>query len=464
MSTNLSISDQIGTSVVNYSGLVNMNLFSSDVQTVIDNKFFQVLYNFEERFVTTTINNVEKKYKTKSFYIYGLLHTITGLTDQLQDVNGEFIIENVSTEDNSKLYLCFLLQSIRPTDSPTNDPKNGLLSQFFNNLVTDGAGTIIYKGNTSVNKNIQIGPYNDDTISQQTKCITYFDSANNATVVIYTNPVTYNTIQNNSINFKRYLSGLDKTTKLFNVQPKSSSDKIDNRSTGSSSNSSSTDSNSNFNIDNDNIYIDCNPTGESEESIKTYKLPINSNLMNDIQKSSVSTLISNFAMFSILLIVCYVGIPQLYNAAVCKKNMDDKDEYNSRIFIFVYFAIVIFTLFIQVSVNHDMNELLAGFFFMFLAVLTYILVLDNGTSDGEFDIKSFVVFIFGILNHLFNPRQSSTIYLILFFIFMVLISSLLMKDSDGNIFASTDKGKIAISWISILVIPTISGLITWTTM
>ena len=310
-----------------------------------------------------------------------------------------------------------------------------------------------------MNKNIKISPYYDETIPSQTNCITYFDTTKNATVVIYTNPITYNTVTNTTT-FKSYLDGLTTTTKLFNVQPNLSSDKINNKSTSSTG---STGSNSKSNIENDNIYIDCNPTGESEESIKTYKLPINSNLMNDIQKSSVSTLINNFAMFSILLIICYVGIPQLYSAAVCEKNMGDEDQYYSRIFIFVYFAVVIFALFVQGSVNQDMNELLAGFFFMFLAVLTYILVLDNGNNDIVFNIKDFVVFIFGILNHLFNPTKT-TIYIIGFFLAMVLISSFFMKDNDGNVFISSNKGQIAICWISILVIPTVSGLITWTTM
>jgi hypothetical protein len=462
MSTNLLISDQIGTSVVDYSGLVNMALFSSDVQSQITDRFFNVSYNFSPCSVTTNINDIQSVYNTTSFYIYGLLHNITGLTDKLQNVNGEFVIENVSQLDGSKLYLCFLLQSVSATDNPTNDPKNGLLSQFFNNLVTDSNRIFIEKGSSSINKNIQISPYNDQTIPSQTNCITYFDTTKNATVVIYTNPITYNTITNPS-DFKAYLSGLTTTTKLFKTQPNSSSDKINNSSNGSNGSNGSTSSTSKTNVENDNIYIDCNPTGESEESIKTYKLPINSNLMNDIQKSSVSTLINNFAMFSILLILCYVGIPQLYSAAVCEKNMSDEDQYYSRIFIFVYFAIVIFALFVQGSVNQDMNQLLAGFFFMFLAVLTYILVLDNGTSDIIFNIKDFVVFIFGILNHLFNPRKI-TIYIIGFFLAMVLISSFFMKDNDGNVFISSNKGQIAICWISILVLPTVSGLITWTTM
>jgi len=331
MSTNLLISDQIGTSVVDYSGLVNMALFSSDVQSVKDDKFFNVSYNFSPCSVTTNINDIQSVYNTTSFYIYGLLHNITGLTDKLQNVNGEFVIENVSQLDGSKLYLCFLLQSVTATDNPTNDAKNGLLSHFFNSLVTDSNGTFIEKGNTSVNKNIKISPYYDETIPSQTNCITYFDTTKNATVVIYTNPITYNTVTNTT-NFKSYLDGLTTTTKLFNVQPNLSSDKINNKSTSSTG---STGSNSKSNIENDNIYIDCNPTGESEESIKTYNLPINSNLMNDIQKSSVSTLINNFAMFSILLIICYIGIPQLYSAAVCEKNMGDEDQYYSRIFIFV---------------------------------------------------------------------------------------------------------------------------------
>jgi len=454
MSTKLTSNDSISSTFVDYSGLVNMVLFTSDVQSQIGNNYFQISYNFTPCSVTTIINGEQSIYNTTNFYIYGLLHKINGVTD---GANGEFIIENVSQLDGTKLYLCFLLKK---DSNPTNDPKNGLLSQIFNTLIFDG-NNYFFKNNDS-KKSINISPGYDQTIPTQNSCITYNDNKNNATVIIYTDPITYN-----ANDFDTYLSKSTTTTTLFNTNPNSSTDKITKNNIGMGGTNDNSNNNSNVTTgtgDNNDIYIDCSKTGESKDTIKTYNIPINSNFMNDIQSSSITLLVTNFAIFGILLFVCYIGIPKLYNAAVCDK-LSDEDQYYARTFISLYFIFVILGLFIQGATTGNMFEILIGFLFVFLAVLTYILVLDIGTIENNFDIQKLVFFIVQVFIYLFDPRQP-TFWLIGFFVMFLCLTLYVNKDSNGNSIISSSSGEVkyiqTLAWWSIAIfIPTISGIITW---
>jgi hypothetical protein len=68
--------------------------------------------------------------------------------------------------------------------------------------------------------------------------------------------------------------------------------------------------------DDDEIYIDCSPTGASEEEINTYNVPINSKLMSEKQQSDFMSTTINFAFFSILSLVGYFIIPMFYKKVV----------------------------------------------------------------------------------------------------------------------------------------------------
>ena len=459
--TTLNSTNSISSTFVDYSGLVNMVLFTTDVQSQSNDNFFKVSYNYSPCSVTTIIDGDQSIYNTTNFYIYGLLHTISGVTD---GATGEFIIENISQLDGTKLYLCFLLKPI--SNKPTNDPKNGLLSQFLNNLITDGNNNYIFKNSNSTNKSINISPNYDQTIPNQTNCITYNDTTNNATIIIYTNPITYIT----GGDFDSYLQKLTKnkipqTTTLFITNPTSQTDIITTNNIGMGGSSDGSSDNTNVITgtgDNNDIYIDCSKTGESEDTIKTYNIPINSDLMSDIQSSSLTKLITNFATFGILLLVCYIGIPKLYNAAVCDK-LSDENQYYARIFISLYFIFVILGLFIQGATTNNMFEILIGFFFVFLAILTYILVLDIGTNSNDFEIQKLAIFIVEVFIYLFNPKNP-TFWLIGFFVMFLCLTLYVKTDSDGNNMLFTNNGKTIASWLGIIFIPTISGLITWIAM
>jgi len=181
--------------------------------------------------------------------------------------------------------------------------------------------------------------------------------------------------------------------------------------------------------------------------------------MNDIQNSSVSKLINNFVMFGFLLLVSYIGIPKLYDIAVCEK-MDDNEQYYARIFILFYFVVVIFSLFVDGSKDGDMNELLAGFFFVFLAIITYVLVLDVDTNtEKTFEISIFIYFVIQVISYAIFNLKNLAINIILFIILIITVS--LVKDKNGNKFITTKQGIKTTCWITLLAIPTFSGLINW---
>ena len=185
--------------------------------------------------------------------------------------------------------------------------------------------------------------------------------------------------------------------------------------------------------------------------------------MNDIQNSSLSKLINNFAMFGVLLLVSYIGIPKLYNITVCDK-MNDEDQYYARMFILFYFIVVIFSLFVDGSTNSDMTEMLVGFFFIFWAILTYVLILDIGSStENEFDITTFFKFVIDVLKYTFLNYYRLSFMLIFFIILIITVCLVKVTDDKGKkqMYIESKKGLRTFLWILLLVIPTIIGLTSW---
>lgn len=463
--------DIINADIVNYSGLVNMNFYTSDItHTKSSDGYFGISYDKNNSpNSSSSISYENQLFYVKNVYFTNLIHNnIQGITDpisnanQIDKIQGEFIIE--AFDDKSKyLCLCFLLKSTISNTGSTDDSTTGLFTNFFNTIITTN-GSINTKNSSKASYTATIS--DNRSIPQQTDgCISYKvarkekdnDTNINTTIIVFLNPITYN---NSHPVFKNlspnsYLDGLKKF-KMYASYPLNKADK--NNTKQNLANGVESTNKSGMALEND-IYIDCNPTGEGEENIKTYKLPINSDLMGDIQNSSLSKLINNFAMFGVLLLVSYVGIPKLYNMAVCDK-MNDEDQYYARIFILFYFIIVIFALFVDGSADGDMTELLVGFFFIFLAILTYVLVLDVGSNnDQDFNISTFIIFFVEVLSYvLFKPKNLAII--ILFFV-ILMITVCLVKDNDGNTFITTKTGKKTTAWLSLLVIPTFAGLITW---
>jgi len=68
----------------------------------------------------------------------------------------------------------------------------------------------------------------------------------------------------------------------------------------------------------DDIYIDCNPTGASQQELDTYEIPINSRMTKDLSELRLKEMIINFFMFLVLVVICYFVVPVAYKLTVIR--------------------------------------------------------------------------------------------------------------------------------------------------
>lgn len=69
----------------------------------------------------------------------------------------------------------------------------------------------------------------------------------------------------------------------------------------------------------DQIYIDCNPTGESNDTIATYNVPINSEYTNESGKINFQNSSTNMVIISVFVIIAYFFVPYMYKLLVINK-------------------------------------------------------------------------------------------------------------------------------------------------
>jgi hypothetical protein len=205
-----------------------------------------------------------------------LIHNnITDNTDKNSNIIGELVIELKSTSGD-KSYVCFLLEKPPPYGSPPSSDVDKLLSLTTSNgpLTTD----------------IVI---NSSITSQQT-AIVYNNAGSN--IFIFTNTITIN---NDSV---KIINGYDTTISLFSANAPTDYVIIPNKNISMAQD--------------EQIYIDCNPTGESSETINTYNIPVRSDASNEKQEMDYMKTSVNFALFSVLLIVSYFIVPSFYKFMV----------------------------------------------------------------------------------------------------------------------------------------------------
>lgn len=76
----------------------------------------------------------------------------------------------------------------------------------------------------------------------------------------------------------------------------------------------------------DQIYIDCNPTGESPETIAAYNIPINSEYANTQKQSNFERQAVYTGFFSFILILTYFFVPHYYKTYIIESLVNWYDE------------------------------------------------------------------------------------------------------------------------------------------
>jgi len=231
-----------------------------------------------------TSEGVTKSYDSKNLYIYGLLHNnIIGISDKNPNIIGELVIEMKSTTDTA--YLCFLLEKPPPYGAPPSSDVDKILA--LNKKDSDIVVEVVLNNN----------------ITTQENAIVYKN--NNSNVFIFTDTIILNEESAKQVYGSSGVGGYDIKSDLFLINSGTDFMVVPYK---------------NVTIkQEEQIYIDCNPAGESNETINTYNLPINSELMNEKQEMDYMKTSVNFAMFSLMVVVCYFLVPSFYKFMVIDK-------------------------------------------------------------------------------------------------------------------------------------------------
>lgn len=322
--------------------------------------------NFE---YTTAVSSIVEMYKVKNIYFFGLIHdNIVGVTtgvDADKNIIGELIIEHISTTGQKLLYTCHLLKKYNPGQT-----------QIGSDIDT----IIDLKDSDALNASIVLNSY----IPRANKYIVYNDiNNNNNLVMVSTSPILV--VDNTSTFVSRY----DSTTTLFNKNAPTKYSIIDG-----------------INITmrkEEDIYIDCQPTGVSDEDVSTYNIPLLSETSNQKQQLDFMKSTVNFVIFIFILIIASFGVPILYKGIVINKvieffgqSKEVGDVYKLPgyrriktidIFIFAFFAILILSIFGYGKENGDYNSFMVCLFLSIFYILSSVLISVKKQDDSYMTLK-----------------------------------------------------------------------------
>jgi len=339
-------------------------------------------------FIMSNTNN----YKATKIYITKLIHNvIPGLTEEsnaLEEngkpvVIGELIVEHEPLSSGSqKLYSCFFLKE--DTSGAVNNI-DALIS--MSNDTEQGTSNELHIG-----RNL---PQNND--NTRSSAVSY--NSNNNKVVINFLPASINT---ESVNIVKDLT-YDMSDHFLGTAEALTKDKTgitDNyivHGMTSVVNSTSVDPTSSSNNmpsmgPNSDYYLDCNPAGESKETIATYNIPINSEYTKGATMTQASQTIMNFIIFGVIIVAAYAIVPQVYFLIVFENFI--KKTYNGKptdtatadgVRLFDWSILVILASFLIMvlfsSEDYGVMGLIYGIFFTGLSCIS---VINSKMSDGNF--------------------------------------------------------------------------------
>jgi len=220
-----------------------------------------VTYSIDNNFYYTS-DGATSEFNFSKIHIGKVYHdNIVNVTENNSKIIGEVVLEH-----SPKCYVCFFLET-------SSSSKKNVLEAM---LAREAA-------NYEINMN--------DIIPKQDKCVQYKDGSKN--VFVFTTPI--------------YMT--PDLTEIFSDISNLFSKKYNDKYIVIPGN--------NLNQrDDDQIYIDCSPTGASEEELNTYNVPINSKMLNEKQQTDLMLMTTNFAFFAVLSVVGYFIVPLFYKKAV----------------------------------------------------------------------------------------------------------------------------------------------------
>lgn len=387
-------------------------------------------------------------FAAQHIYLFGLIHdNIADITDNNSTIVGELVIEHrPKTAVNQKVYTCYLLEE---SDNEPNDMDN--LISFINS-------------DDNKTKNIDFNLNN--IIKNQPRCIHYESGFNHVFVFL-------KTINVNSISAKFFKEKLSVNTDLFDksastkismiefnkrqkekkVTIETSENKVESF-IGNLFGNTTREGNTNM----EDVYIDCQPVNESEETDTAIATVVGSEDGKKKQTLDFYKTVNHFFLFILIAVVCRLSVPFIYKVAIIKNIVmwrDDENEYKEyirRADYLILFIIGVFMLhYLRIGMSEE-DKSVFTLFFMILGALSvfgysiiqlkkrdleYMTVIKDDTTttieysdeDKKFDIDliSMVKFPFILLGFALKISFAA-LWIVLLMVYSIFVNLLKVED------------------------------------
>ena len=305
-----------------------------------------------------TLDGANNVYNHAKAYLYKLVHkNIIGITDgnDAPTKYGELVIEHKAPGSSNKIYVCFLLEN---TDTDVVKDIDTIIN--FNNQ------------NALTHTGIEL----NSVLPKQDGCIVYNSTVSNikSTVFVFTTPIKVNKTSKACIK-----NCADVADALFTPYEASY---IVLPATNISL------------PDPDQIYINCNPTGESSDTIDTYSIPINSLSGSEQDARSAMQTMTLFAIFTIISVGLVAFVPGIYQLTVLawaiKEGTKDDKVASMRAYdiaIALLFGITTFILIIVGFVLPNNIALSVGFSLFYITAASAWLLNIRKNDKNYMKVK-----------------------------------------------------------------------------
>ena len=304
-----------------------------------------------------TLKGANTVYNHSKAYFYKLFHDNIGQVTNGSDAAnkyGELIIEHKPPGSTNKTFVCFLLEY---TDS---------------DQITDIDTMINFK--TTAKMSLYAGVELNSVIPKQDSCVVYDSTISNikSTVFVFSTPIKINAASKKRIMQCKDVANIPivKYNKDYIVLPAR-----------------------NISLpDPDQIYINCNPTGESADKIDTYNLPINSVSGSEQDAKSAMQTMTMFAIFVIMSVGLVAFVPGIYKFTVLQRALtltrsktEDFLEYMRALdgALIAVFGLISFSLIISGFSTENAVALSFGFSFLYM-IIASMWILYIKRHDREY--------------------------------------------------------------------------------
>ena len=308
-----------------------------------------------------TLKGANTVYNHSKAYFYTLIHDNIGEVTNGRDAArkyGELIIEHKPPGSTNKTFVCVLLEY---TDS---------------DQITDIDTMINFKATNkpTIYADVEL----NSVVPKQDSCVVYDSTVNNikSTVFVFTKPIKINRTS------KARIMQCNDVANIPIVKYNSGYTVLPAR---------------NISLpDPDQIYINCNPTGESADKIDTYNLPINSASGSEQDARSAMQTMTMFAIFVIVSIGLVAFVPGIYKYTVLQRTLtlidpiiNDRDNaflgYMRALdfALIAVFGIISFSLIISGFSTENTLALSFGFSFLYIIVAS-MWILNIRKNDNTY--------------------------------------------------------------------------------